>query len=235
MAKRRRRAVLRYGALALAILGLATAISAYRLSGASEAARLDRLDPATTAFIERDLANGAVVRWQPVPYDEISAELKLAVVVAEDINFFSHNGFDTTEIATAARDAMEGKRLRGASTITQQLAKNLWLSPSRTFGRKIREALMTWQIEHHLNKRRILELYLNVVQFGPGVYGAESASKHFFGVSAIDLTQGQSAQLAAGLSRPSLWHPGCTSEGYPRQVDRISGRMERAQWLRKHF
>jgi len=234
-AKRRRRAVFRYGIPALAILGVAAAITAYRLASAPDAAGLNRLNPTTTAFIERDLANGAAVRWQPIAYDGISDELKLAVVVAEDINFFSHNGFDTAEMATAAREAMEGKRLRGASTITQQLAKNLWLSPSRTYGRKLREAVMTWQLEHHLQKKRILELYLNVVQFGPGVYGAEAAAEHFFDVSAVDLTQDQSAQLAAGLSRPSWWHPGSTSDAYASQVDRIRGRMERAEWLRKHF
>lgn len=235
LAKQRRRAVLRFGASALVIVAVAVAISFYRLSGVSEAADLKHRDPSTTAFIERDRANGVPVRWQPIPYGEISDQLKLAVIVAEDINFFSHRGFDAAEIATAAREAMEGKRLRGASTITQQLAKNLWLSPSKTLGRKLREALMTRQLEHQLDKRRILELYLNVVQFGPGVYGAEAAANRFFGVSASDLTQEQSAQLAAGLSRPSLWHPGCTRDGYARQVERISRRMDRAQWLMKHL
>ncbi len=230
---RRRRVV--YGASALIVLGVISSITAYGLARAPNVADLSRQNPSTTAFMERDRANGVNVRWQPVPYADISDELKLAVVVAEDINFFSHNGFDTAEIATAAREAVEGKRLRGASTISQQLAKNLWLSSSKTFGRKLREAVMTWQLERQLEKRRILELYLNVVQFGPGVYGAQAAAEHFFGVSAAELTVDQAAQLAAALSRPSLWHPGSTSEGYVHQVSRIRGRMDRAQWLWKHI
>jgi len=189
--------------------------------------------PQTTAFIERDRANGTKVRWRPVAYDEIADELKLAVLVAEDINFFSHKGFDTSEMSRAARDAIEGGRVRGASTITQQLAKNLWLSPEKTARRKLEEAVLSWRLERHLTKRRILELYLNVVQFGPGTYGAAAASVRYFGVSASQLTADQAAQLAASLPRPSSWHPGTGSAGYARHVQRIRGRMERATWLNK--
>lgn len=189
--------------------------------------------PQTTAFIERDRAKGVKVRWRPVGYDEIADELKLAVLVAEDINFFSHSGFDTSEISNAAREAIEGKRVRGASTLTQQLAKNLWLSPEKTAWRKIEEAVLTWRLERSLTKRRILELYLNVVQFGPGTYGAAAASSRYFGVPPSQLDAGQAAQLAASLPRPSSWHPGASSSGYARHVDRIRGRMERATWLNK--
>ena len=196
-----------------------------------DVSELEQHFPPTTAFIERDRAKGVAVRWQPVAYDEIADDLKRAVLVAEDINFFSHSGFDTTEISNAARDALEGRRVRGASTITQQLAKNLWLSPDKTARRKLEEAVLTWRLERSLTKRRILELYLNVVQFGPGTYGAAAAAERYFNVSPADLDADQAAQLAASLPRPSSWHPGCNSQGYARHVDRIRGRMERATWL----
>jgi monofunctional biosynthetic peptidoglycan transglycosylase len=189
--------------------------------------------PETTAFIERDRANGVKVRWRPVGYDEIADELKLAVLVAEDINFFSHSGFDTSEISNAAREAFEGKRVRGASTITQQLAKNLWLSSEKTAWRKLEEAVLTWRLERGLSKRRILELYLNVVQFGPGTYGAAAASSRYFDVPPSQLSADQAAQLAASLSRPSSWNPASSSRGYARHVERIRGRMERAAWLNR--
>ncbi len=187
--------------------------------------------PETTAFIEAARAKGVDVQWRVVPYSRISDDLKRAVVVAEDISFFTHNGFDTQELRVAAREAIEGKRVRGASTITQQLAKNLWLSPSRSPMRKLEEAVLTWQLERRLDKRRILELYLNVVEFGPGVYGAEAAARHYFGISAADLSARQTAELAASLPRPSSWHPGVTSRGYLRYVDQILSRMDRAGWL----
>lgn len=188
-------------------------------------------DPQTTAFIERAMAAGIDIQWRMVPYNRISDELKHAVVVAEDINFFSHNGFDTEELRVAAREAIEGKRVRGASTITQQLAKNLWLSPSRSPVRKLEEAVLTWQLERNLDKRRILEVYLNVVEFGRGVYGAEAAARHYFMVPASELSARQSAELAASLPRPSSWHPGVTSRGYLRYVDQILSRMDRAEWI----
>jgi monofunctional biosynthetic peptidoglycan transglycosylase len=187
--------------------------------------------PETTAFIEAARAKGVDVQWRVVPYSRISDDLKRAVVVAEDISFFTHNGFDTQELRVAAREAIEGKRVRGASTITQQLAKNLWLSPSRSPTRKLEEAVLTWQLERNLDKRRILEVYLNVVEFGRGVYGAEAAARHYFGVPASELSARQSAELAASLPRPSSWHPGVTSRGYLRYVDQILSRMERAEWL----
>jgi len=198
-----------------------------------DVAPLAKRFPETTAFIERDRAKGVKVRWQPVAYGAIADDLKLAVLVAEDINFFSHKGFDTFEMSQAARDALEGGRVRGASTITQQLAKNLWLSPVKTPWRKLEEAVLSWRLERALSKRRILELYLNVAQFGPGTYGAAAASTHYFGVPPSQLTADQAAQLAASLPRPSTWHPGVSSSGYAHHVQRIRGRMERATWLEK--
>jgi monofunctional biosynthetic peptidoglycan transglycosylase len=218
---------------ATVVVTLAAAVIGIKALTWPDVAALTSHQPETTAFIERARARGIEVHWRFVPYDRISDSLKRAVVVAEDISFFSHNGFDTQELKVAAREAIEGKRVRGASTITQQLAKNLWLSPSRSPMRKLEEAVLTWQLERRLDKRRILDLYLNVVEFGPGVFGAEAAARHYFGQPAADLTADQAAQLAASLPRPSSWHPGVTTRGYLRYVDRIMSRMERADWVDK--
>jgi monofunctional biosynthetic peptidoglycan transglycosylase len=190
--------------------------------------------PASTAFIdryrvlERQAGRSGRVQWTWVPYGRMAVSLKRAVVVAEDASFFSHRGFATAEIREAIDKAVREFGLpRGASTITQQLAKNLWLSPSRNPLRKAKEAMLTWQLERALSKRRILELYLNVVEFGPGVYGAEAASRRYFGKPAADLTDDEAAQLAAGLPRPSIWHPGVSTRAYRRYVDDIRRRMER--------
>ena len=196
-----------------------------------DVAALAHDNPDTTAFIEAARARGESVEWRWVPYGSISLDLKKAVVAAEDMSFFSHHGFDTHEIEVAARDAVHGKRLRGASTITQQLAKNLWLSPSRSPLRKLREVLLTRQLEKHLSKRRILELYLNVVQFGPTSFGAEAAARRYFGVHASEVDADQAAQLAASLPRPTTWHPGVTSRGYRRAVARVRARAEQSAWL----
>jgi len=169
-----------------------------------------------------------------VPYAAISPSLKLAVLVAEDINFFSHDGFDRGEIRKALTHALEELELpRGASTITQQLAKNLWLSPSRDPLRKTREAILTWQLERSLGKRRILELYLNVVEFGPGVWGVESASRRYFGKPAAQLTDDEAALLAAALPSPAAWYPGSTSGAYRRHAEAVRRRMDKAQFVRR--
>ena len=195
-------------------------------------------NPETTAFIEqyleRSSKNGrsAGLRWQWVSYEGISPHLKRAVLVAEDISFFSHKGFEFAEIKLAVQQRLRGERgLRGASTITQQLAKNLWLSPSRNPFRKVKEALLTRQLESDLSKRRILELYLNVVEFGPGVYGAEAAARHYFGKAASDLTETEAAQLAAGLPRPSRWNPASESGYYRRYASKIEERMNKDEFL----
>jgi monofunctional biosynthetic peptidoglycan transglycosylase len=170
-------------------------------------------------------------KW--VPYSRISSNLKRAVIVSEDIRFFSHEGFDEKEIRAALEDAWEEKELpRGASTITQQLAKNLWLSASYNPFRKVKEAILTHQLEKELSKRRILELYLNVAEFGKGVYGAEAAARHYYGRSAAGLSERQAAELAASLPRPRSWHPGVNSRGYQRKIRTIQRRMARARWLR---
>lgn len=196
--------------------------------------------PETTSFIERyqrrarSAGEPDRVAWTPVPYERISPHLKRAVLVAEDINFFDHDGFDRQQLRVAIEEAWQEKELpRGASTLTQQLAKNLWLSPSKNPLRKLEEALLTRQLEKHLSKRRILELYLNVVELGPGIYGAEAAARHWFGTSAAGLSERQAAQLAASLPRPRSWNPGSDSRGYANHVQSILRRMGKAGWLWK--
>jgi monofunctional biosynthetic peptidoglycan transglycosylase len=200
--------------------------------------RLARARPTTTAFIDeyrarqRALGRPDRVAWTWAPYVAISADLKRAVLVAEDISFFSHRGFELTELQNALEEALRDREMpRGASTITQQLAKNLWLSPSRNPWRKVKEAILTWQIERALPKRRILELYLNVVEFGPGVYGAAAASQRYFGKPASELGAVEAAQLAAALPNPAAWHPGVDSAAYRRRVASIRERMARADFL----
>ena len=197
---------------------------------------LARRAPSSTAFIdryralEREAGRPPRVQWTWVPYGRIATSLKRAVVVAEDASFFSHRGFATAEIRDAIDKAVREFGLpRGASTISQQLAKNLWLSPSRNPLRKAKEAMLTWQLEKALTKRRILEIYLNVVEFGPGIYGAEAASRRYFGKPAADLGEAEAAELAAGLPRPLIWHPGVRTNAYRRYVDDIRRRMERIE------
>jgi len=202
-----------------------------------DVAALADAPPESTAFIDayrarrRAAGEDTTVFWQWVPWDHISVNIKRAVVSAEDMEFFSHHGFSETEMEVALHEALRGERFRGASTITQQLAKNLWLSPSRNPWRKVKEALLTRSLEHHLGKRRILELYLNVVEFGPGIYGVGAAARHYFGKPAADLTQHEAAQLAASLPRPASWHPGVGSSAYARYVADIEARMDRATFL----
>jgi monofunctional biosynthetic peptidoglycan transglycosylase len=179
---------------------------------------------------------GGATGWRTwVGLRDVSPHLMRAVVVAEDIEFFSHHGFSWSEILSALADAGGGGRPRGASTITQQLAKNLWLSPRRSLWRKLQEAVLTIDLERFLTKRRILELYLNVVPFGPGVVGAEAAARTYFGKPALFLTEREAAMLAAGLSRPSVWNPTSTSDAYRARVELILRRMANAEFLWRHI
>jgi len=212
-------------------LAAVAAVALWVVLGWPDVAALALKNPDTTAFIEAAKARGNDVEWRWVPYPRISFELKKSVVAAEDLSFFSHHGFDTHELKVAARDAVQGRRVRGASTITQQLAKNLWLSPSRSPMRKLREVVLTRQLERHLSKQRILELYLNVAQFGPETFGAEAAAHRYFGISAGALDADQAAQLAAALPRPTTWHPGVSSRGYLQVVSRVRARAEQSDWL----
>jgi monofunctional biosynthetic peptidoglycan transglycosylase len=230
---------LRRSALALLVFGLLLGglTLAWEAISWPNVAALANRRPQSTAFIDhyRDgnwFRSPRPVEWQWVSYGEISNALKRAVICGEDMGFFSHHGFERREIRQALAEAWEEKRLpRGASTITQQLAKNLWLSASRNPLRKLKEAALTRELEQHLSKRRILEIYLNVVEFGPGIYGAEAAARHYFGRSARNLSESQATELAASLPFPTAWHPGVTTRAYRRYVRTILRRMNRARWI----
>jgi len=177
--------------------------------------RLATTNPKTTAFMElrarESERNGKPFsfdqRW--VPYSRISPNLKRAVLAAEDSAFWQHEGIDVEQIRVAVQQALDkGIVPRGASTLTQQLAKNLYLSPSRDPLRKLRELIITRRLEAALSKQRIFEIYLNVVEWGDGVWGAEAAARHYFGVPASALSRPQAALLAGALINPRRYNPG---------------------------
>ena len=171
------------------------------------------IDPPTTAVhIERRMQawihnTPCHERYKFVPLNQISPDLQHAVVAAEDARFYQHHGFDWHEIQIAAEDDLEGERRRGASTITQQLVKNLFFGTSRSWLRKGAEFALVPTAELILGKRRILELYLNVVEWGPGVYGAEAASRYHYRIAARNLDREQAARLAAILPSPLKRRP----------------------------
>jgi len=169
--------------------------------------------------------------WAPrhawVPLERISPHLARAVVVAEDSRFHDHAGFDWEQIRRAWEEGRRGGATRGASTITQQTVKNLYLTPSRHVLRKAREAVLTAWMEAWLPKDRILELYLNAVELGPGVFGAEAAAKRYFGRPAANLTRDQAALLAATLPAPLRRNPGAPSPGLARRQRMILDRTAR--------
>jgi monofunctional biosynthetic peptidoglycan transglycosylase len=193
-------------------------------------------DPAQSAFMQERLVQlrehdpKARLQHRWLPYARISANLKRAVVAAEDAKFLDHQGFDWEAIQKAIeKNEREGRVVAGASTISQQLAKNLFLSGERTWARKGEEALITWMLENTLSKRRILELYLNFAEWGEGIFGAESAARHHFGVSAAALTPEQSAWLAAILPSPMRYDRGYTTRYLAGRVRTILARMPAAQ------
>jgi monofunctional glycosyltransferase len=189
-------------------------------------------NPTTTAFMElraREAANAKkpvrkVQRW--VPYERISPSLKRAVIVAEDAAFFSHEGIDFDEMEKSFElNWKKGTFARGGSTITQQLAKNLYLSPSKNPLRKVEEFLIARRLEAELSKRRILELYLNVIEWGDGIWGAEAAARAYFQVSAAELGPDQSALLAAAIINPRRYSPAHPSKFLLRRQELIRQRM----------
>ncbi|PSB18907.1 monofunctional biosynthetic peptidoglycan transglycosylase [filamentous cyanobacterium CCP2] len=162
--------------------------------------------PPTTSFMLQTLvAQSRPYRYQWVSYDNISSNMTLAAIAAEDQRFPVHRGFDLTELERAIEDYQQGGELRGASTISQQVAKNLYLWSGQTFVRKGLEAWFTVLIEVLWSKQRILEVYLNIAQFGDRVFGVEAASQQFFDHSAADLTAEEAALLAAVLPGPEIY------------------------------
>ncbi|MGB1466149.1 MAG: monofunctional biosynthetic peptidoglycan transglycosylase [Alcanivorax nanhaiticus] len=186
---------------------------------------LQHHNPQQSAYMNRAKEQGQVhYYWRD--YDQISDYLKRAVLISEDAQFTRHGGFDWPGIRYALKRNLEaGKPVAGGSTITQQLAKNLYLSGDRSYLRKGKEAIIALMLETGLSKRRILELYLNVAQWGHQIYGAEAAARHYFHVSAADLTPLQAAQLAAMLPRPNQYDFRGPSDYVTERADWILGQM----------
>ena len=197
-----------------AIAAFGFAVVAYVYVTLPDVRVLATKNPTTTAWMQMRARESAaagkpgrqVQRW--VPYTRISQNLKRAVLAAEDDAFFEHEGVDFEQLKNAIeQDIQQGRAVRGASTITQQLAKNLYLSPSRDPIRKLRELLITRRLETALPKARIFEIYLNVIEWGDGIWGAEAASRTYFGTSAAALSREQAALLAGAIINPRAYSP----------------------------
>jgi monofunctional biosynthetic peptidoglycan transglycosylase len=193
-------------------------------------------NPHTTAFMEASLERlrarnpQAKLKHSWVPYERISPNLKRAVVAAEDSRFAEHEGFDWEAIEKALeKNRKKGKVVAGASTISQQLAKNLFLSAERTPWRKGQEALITVMIEQAMDKRRILEIYLNMIEWGEGVFGAEAAARHYYGASAASLGPEAAARLAAMVPNPRFYDRNRNTSWLARKTEMILARMPAAE------
>ena len=193
-------------------------------------------NPESTAFMRarleilQDKNPKAQLRQQWVPYTRISGHLKRAIVAAEDAKFVSHNGFDWDGIQKAyEKNLREGEIVAGGSTITQQLAKNLFFSGERTWWRKAQEAVVAVMIETAMSKRRILEIYLNVIEWGEGVFGAEAAARLHYGTTAAGLSAEQAARLASILPSPRRYGPASDTAYLQRRTQTILARMNGSQ------
>ena len=176
--------------------------------------KLNKENPKKTALMEyrekasKEKGKPYKMNQQWVPLSKISSYLAKAVLIAEDDKFWKHEGFDYEAIQKAIEKDLKAKKYKvGASTITQQLVKNLYLSPEKSLTRKISEALITWRMEKVLPKKRILELYLNVVEWGEGIFGVEAASRYYFGKPSSQLTPQEAARLASVLPNPRKYNP----------------------------
>lgn len=194
--------------------------------------------PSTTAFMERrkaelrDAGKDGTIEYRWVPYARISPYLRRGVLVAEDNSFYEHDGVDVKGFEEALRKDWERRKItHGGSTITQQLAKNLYLSPSRNPLRKIKEYFIARSLERHLTKKRILEIYLNVVEMGERVYGAEAASRFYFHTSAAGVSPQQAALLAGCLPNPRVMNPGAPNKRLRWRQRMILSRMKRWGYL----
>lgn len=190
------------------------------------------VNPTNTAFMEARLEEmraknpQARLRHEWVPYAEISLDLKRALIAAEDAKFLAHDGFDWRAIQRAAsKNLKRGRVVAGGSTISQQLSKNLFLSGSRTPWRKLQEAAITVMIETVMSKRHILEIYLNVIEWGNGVFGAEAAARHYYRTNASSLSVDQSARLAAMVPNPRYYDRVRTTPALEKKTQIIRSRM----------
>jgi monofunctional biosynthetic peptidoglycan transglycosylase len=220
------------GRAIVAILGIAFGCAAYIYLTLPDVRSLKTANPPTTAFIDlrarearaRGEEPRRVQKW--MPYAHISPNLKRAVLVTEDSRFWTHEGIDFDELKESMEVNWERMEFaRGGSTITQQLAKNLYLSPSKNPVRKLREFLIARGLEAELSKQRILELYLNEIEWGDGIYGAEAAARTYFRKSCADLSPQEAALLAAAIANPRLLDPGHPSARLRRRQQMVMRRM----------
>jgi monofunctional biosynthetic peptidoglycan transglycosylase len=171
---------------------------------------------------DRARDGGAPLRWTPVSLERMSHHMLRTVLIGEDSRFYRHRGFDRVAFEEAMQANLERRRIvYGGSTISQQTVKNLFLTPSRNPLRKWHELLLTLGMERALDKQRILEIYLNVAEFGPGVYGVEAAARSYFGVSAAKLSQRQAAELAASLPAPRRHNPDTRTEFFESRTRKL--------------
>ena len=195
-----------------------------------------KFNPSSSAFMEdrldiiQEKTPDAELKHKWVDYSKISINLKRAVIASEDAKFIDHEGFDWEGIQKAyEKNLKKGKIVAGGSTISQQLAKNLFLSTKRTPWRKAEEALITVMLENMLAKRRILEIYLNVIEWGNGVFGAEAAARHYYKTSAANLSSGQAAKLAAMIPNPRFYDVHKSTNYLNRRIASIQARMGSAE------
>jgi monofunctional glycosyltransferase len=192
--------------------------------------------PSSTAFMAYRMGElhekkpDLQIRYTWVPYEKISRNLKRALIASEDSTFVDHEGFDWDGIQLAIeKNRAKGRTVAGGSTITQQLAKNLFLSPEKTYLRKGQEAIITLMLEHMLDKERILELYLNVIEWGNGIFGAEAAARRYYNISAAQLSAEQAAKLAAMAPNPRFYERNMNAPGLRRKTGIILSRMPQVE------
>lgn len=194
------------------------------------------VNPGETRFMEIRLAElrqknpQAQLKQQWVPYERISPHLKRAIIAAEDAKFVDHEGFDWEGMQKAIeKNQKRGRTVAGGSTISQQLAKNLFLTPTKSYVRKVEEAIITLMLENLWSKRRIFEVYLNVIEWGNGVFGAEAAARHYYNTSAAQLGPEQAARLAGMVPNPRYYDRNRSAPGLGRKAAIILGRMPGAE------
>ena len=229
----RKRSIIRKIVRALTVVAaLAFVYLAYTYLTLPDVRPLQKTNPRSTAFMElrieeaRNAGRKFAIRHQWVPYSRISPLLKRAVIVTEDAAFFDHDGIDMEEIrASLERNWEEGQFLRGGSTITQQLAKNLYLSPSRNPMRKVKELFIARRLEAALTKQRIFEIYLNMIEWGDGIFGCEAASRAYFGKACASLNTSEAALMAGAIINPREHSPAKPTRRLLRRQQIIMRRM----------
>jgi len=224
--------------LLLILFIAAILVIGYEWATFPDVAPLAKQMPRTTSFMEirraelRSQGTSDVIAYTPVPYERISPYLRRAALVAEDNDFYEHSGVDVNAMKEALQRDLKRKRItHGGSTITQQLAKNLYLSPSRNPLRKVKEYFIARSLENHLTKKRILELYLNVVEMGERVYGAEAAARMYFHKSAAALSPSEAALLAGCLPNPRIMNPAAPNKRLRARQKMILARLKRWGYL----